>query len=516
MLRISHLFEASRCESSKSNMSSLQPACLIRSIPPSPESSQASSNPASPVNSLFSKSHNRFPSSVSSLASSPGMCGSTEAFGTAKTQLTEVKEEETYEREASLVEGDGYFPYFNDFHAAAAAATMDDSHLSLESHGYELAESVHTTSSIANRPSDNKSLRGISRISTRISSLSSRWKHKQPPISDAAAALERYAESLRSRANSATSALVSPAVSAKSGRQSLNTPSPARTTFEERLNEAGIPSIDVEKVNREYDDRAEPQARTPLLPPVMMDLPHIDKERVVNSPLESPSVADVSTSLSIHAPIGIRNDLLPSPLISAHPSMSSISRQLASSSRTHTTGDCTPIRIPISGDEWSSKLGHANFTIHPEPFLPEFCTRDSFDNFCSNWELARCNYGKHLARTGEHYGVTSSIYSLTEDKWDAINSLWKQHYDYLINNIEDDYGRPLTINPAEFLHRGDAVKIPGLQDREKFPDLGDEDIVGPMSVGPGLVQPGQTRDERFFSRRSILKLFHDLFSFRRS
>ncbi|EFQ98682.1 hypothetical protein MGYG_01702 [Nannizzia gypsea CBS 118893] len=515
MLRLSHLFEASNRREGEADAASpsSHPSYLTRPPPESPES-MSSSNPGSPVTSLFStRTHTRFPSSVSSLASSP-VTSSPDGFGGTKTQLTEVKEEPG-EREINYVEGDGYFPHFNDFHAAAAAAAYDDSHLSLDSHDFDQIDTLEAVDSFKKRRSDSKSLRQISRISTRFSSFSSKWKQAKPSsIADTVATRDRYEDSLRSRANSATSALASPAASLISARQSLYAPSPARTTFEERLNEAGVAGIDIEKANQQFDGEPERHARTPLLPPVMMDLPHIDKEQHIDSPLESPSIAPVAGPRDTDSPpITSIYDSMPatSPITSTHPSMSSISRQLAM-----TRLYSTRMAMSDSVDEWSCKLGHANFTIYPEPYIPEICDREALNNFRTNWELARCNYAKHLARTDEHYGSTSHIYQLTEEKWISVNNEWKNGYNHVIANLEDGNGNRLSLSPSEVLHCSqDAVKIPGLHDKNKFPELGDEDIVGPMSVGPGL-QHCRSGDDRILSKKSILKFLNGLFSLRKS
>ncbi|EFE43983.1 conserved hypothetical protein [Trichophyton verrucosum HKI 0517] len=537
MLRLSQLFEASnRRDGDAADIaapSSHPSSCLARPPPPpeSPESpeSMISSNPGSPVTSLFStRTHTRFPSSVSSLASSP-VTSSPDGFGGTKTQLTEVKEEPG-ERETGCVERDGYFlkskqdanvrglAHFNDFHAAAAAAAYDDSHLSLDSHDFDQIDTLDAVGAFKKRRSDSRSLRQISRISTRFSSLSSKWKQTKPSsIADTVATRDRYEDSLRSRANSATSALASPAASLISARQSLCAPSPARTTFEERLNEAGVAGLDIERANQQFDGEPERHVRTPLLPPVMMDLPHIDKDQHIDSPLESPSIAPVADSRDTDSPpITSISDVMPptspvSPITSAHPSMSSISRQLAMS-RLYSTR----MAMSDSVDEWSCKLGHANFTIYPEPYVPEICDREALNNFRANWELARCNYAKHLARTDEHYGSTSHIYKLTEEKWVSVNSQWKNGYNHVIANLEDGNGNRLSLSPSEMLHCSqDAVKIPGLHDKNKFPELGDEDIVGPMSVGPGL-QHCRSSDDRILSKKSILKFLNGLFSLRKS
>ncbi|EGD93826.1 hypothetical protein TESG_01358 [Trichophyton tonsurans CBS 112818] len=476
MLRLSQLFEASnRRDGDAADIaapSSHPSSCLARPPPPESPESMVSSNPGSPVTSLFStRTHTRFPSSVSSLASSP-VTSSPDGFGGTKTQLTEVKEEPG-ERESGCVERDGYFPHFNDFHAAAAAAAFDDSHLSLDSHDFDdQIDTLDAVGAFKKRRSDSKSLRQISRISTRFSSLSSKWKQQTKPssIADTVATRDRYEDSPRSRANSATSALASPAASLISARQSLCAPSPARTTFEERLNEAGVAGLDIERANQQFDGEPERHVRTPLLPPVMMDLPHIDRDQHIDSPLESPSIAPVADSRDTDSP-------------------------------------------PITS---ISDLGHANFTIYPEPYVPEICDREALNNFRANWELARCNYAKHLARTDEHYGSTSHIYKLTEEKWVSVNSQWKNSYNHVIANLEDGNGNRLSLSPSEVLHCSqDAVKIPGLHDKNKFPELGDEDIVGPMSVGPGL-QHCRSSDDRILSKKSILKFLNGLFSLRKS
>jgi hypothetical protein len=108
LLRMSYFFESSGRGSAETNMESPRISYPPSPTPQSPHS-VISSNPESPAVSLFSsRTHTRFSSSVSSLASSPGVGGSTEAFGTMKTPLTEVREESP-EREASLFGADNYF-----------------------------------------------------------------------------------------------------------------------------------------------------------------------------------------------------------------------------------------------------------------------------------------------------------------------------------------------------------------------------------------------------------------------
>ncbi|OAX78166.1 hypothetical protein ACJ72_07529 [Emergomyces africanus] len=510
MVRLSQLFEATRRESAEHSMESTQTPAYASSSPQSPPS-VTSSNPGSPAVSLFSaRTHNRFPSSTSSLASSPGLGSLTEGYSAMKTQLTDVKEE-PLERETNLVGGSPYFAHFNQVH------TDDGYPAVLESFEYDLSDDVvEQPSSPKKRKSDSSStatsFRGISRLSSRFTSMSSKWKHKQGV--DTTAVLEKHDDSLRSRANSATSTLVSPNVSSLSFRQGHNCPSPARTVFEERLYEAGVSSLDIDMANQQSIVEREPKPTTPLLPPLMMNLPNGENISPTQSPLQSPSVADV---IDYSLPTTTHNSLdasrptggLPSPALSMHTSQSSISRQLAAT-RTPHVPDASPVVMPDTDDEWSDKLGHANFTILPEPYIPTTRTLEAFEEHRNNWELARCNYAKHLIRISEHYGATSNIYRLTEKKWDSVEARWRENHDRLAATLEDSRGNPVSISKPD-IHVIDAIKIPRLDDKGKFPDRGDEDIVGPMSVAP-VLQQCSYHSGKTLRKRNFFKFFQDLFS----
>ncbi|EEH48402.1 uncharacterized protein PADG_04481 [Paracoccidioides brasiliensis Pb18] len=515
MFRLSHLFEATKCESTHSDMESTQTLPFAIPYPQSPQSI-ASSNSGSPAVSLFStRTHNRFPSSSSSLASSPGLGSLSEGFSTMKTHLTDVKEE-PLERETSPVGGCPYFRHFNKVHTGDHVGGGDD--LILGSHEYDLSDDVvEINGTPKKRKPENTqsaSFHGISRISTRFTSMSSKWKQKQRP--DTAAVLGKYDESLRSRANSATSMLVRPAVSSLSIQHSHNSSSPARAIFEDRLNEAGIPGLDIDKANRQSITEIQPKATTPLLPPMMMEFLKGDDISLTQSPLQSPSVADVTDTSH---PTTSHNSLdtsrpacLPSPPLSNQPSVSSISRQLAAA--IGQVPDISPVAMPEPNDAWSNKLGHANFTIRPEPYLPQTRTLEALESHTTNWSRARCNYAKHLIRIREHYGLTSNIYHLTEEKWDSVDAQWRETHDQLVAGLEDSKGNPVRMGNKPIImkhvHLVEAVKIPKL-DKEKFPDLGDEDIVGPMSVAPGPPQmsPGRTWKSK---NRTFFKFLRDLFS----
>jgi hypothetical protein len=175
--------------------------------------------------------------------------------------------------------------------------------------------------------------------------------------------------------------------------------------------------------------------------------------------------------------------------------------------RTVSGDGAPPVVLTHPGDEWAHKLGHANFTIQPEPYVLDTLTdAGSFLQFRADWDLARCNYAKHLVRTGEHYGATSKIYQLTEEKWQSIDNEWKQNYESMIANLPVSEGAALGLTVSN-IQPNDALKIPRLHDNDKFPELGDEDIVGPMSVGPAMYSPSRPKSEK---KRSFLKFIQDL------
>lgn len=173
------------------------------------------------------------------------------------------------------------------------------------------------------------------------------------------------------------------------------------------------------------------------------------------------------------------------------------------------SGEASPFTLSDPNDEWANKLGHANFTIQPEPYALESCDLESFQNFRAQWDLARCNFAKHLVRTGEHYGVTSNIYKLTEDKWESINQVWKHHHERILSELNSNNGDALGLTESH-IHPCEQVKIPRLHDNDKFPELGDQEIVGPMKIAPAIDISGSCRSRSV--KRDVLKFFQDLVS----
>jgi hypothetical protein len=358
-----------------------------------------------------------------------------------------------------------------------------------------LAEDIYNMDYFRQR-SESLSSRGLPRFGSTISSMSSRWKSKRSFDSDAS-----LMNNLRSRASSTSSAMRKTV--------SEDTRPPHRLSQEStRLSNRSLGVIDIEKANRvSMDDEAELGANpsTPLLPPMLTTCQTSAPDSGVASPLQSPSVADVSELNDFPAIPSTRSSTHRSPPLSSEPSMTSLNRARGATLRTISGEGVPPLVISEGDDEWASKLGHANFTIHPEPYIPETLDAFAFQRFRENWLLARCNYAKHLVRTGEHYGETSMIYQFTKDKLDSIETEWKQNFEAFAAN---DVRLVNTLSATEQdMTCSESIKVPHLYNNEKFPELGDEEIVGPMSVAPALQSPTRSRSPR---RRNVFQILHDL------
>jgi hypothetical protein len=259
-----------------------------------------------------------------------------------------------------------------------------------------------------------------------------------------------------------------PTSAPRESREELHddTPTPLAINVEK----ANAMEIDVDQVD------AERYASTPLLPPLMVNCRN--DEMPASSPLQSPTVADVVNSIAA-TPAG-------TPPVRAYPTPSLSSKPSIASFKGPRTGymvaasDIPPMMLADPNDKWANALGHANFTILPEPYAPEVCHAQSVRQLMDDWQQARNNYAKHQVRTAEHYGATSKYYLLTEQKWAEIDAEWKAYHD-LAKSHAVAIGQELeSTSPME---PEPLSKMPTLNDPKsqgKFPKLGDEDIVGPM------------------------------------
>jgi hypothetical protein len=416
---------------------------------------------------------------------------------------------------------------------APAQSSSDPSSLSsLPQASYHLNENDTTdirfsaTSSFKKQRSDDSPVSGVAnRIGNRFPSFSRKWKTKNganPKLS-----IITHPNTNRSRTNSASSQLVSPALSVISKHESLLCSSPVQAKSEESLNESGPAPISIEEANAHIEED-QAQATTPLLPPILMELSPL--EVPVQSPLQSPTVAETPSLPSSTTPSGTPKlpcqSCLPSPPLSTKPSVASI-RQRSRAGTVVPSSEIPPLQMlgECDDDEWSCTLGHANFTIYPEPYVPNIFDMETFRQLRENWEQARHSYAKHLARTGEHYGTTSKTYLLTEEKWASIDAEWKRNNTAMTETLENTAARSSggeaelsdSSCPSTVLKEPPTkVIVPRINDATgKFPDMGDEDIVGPMAVGPArattmqqLVEPAMLN--RSSKKRNFLRFISDI------
>ena len=342
-------------------------------------------------------------------------------------------------------------------------------------------------------------------VGKRLNSLSKKWRTRTGAGLKLSIDTVR-SDPVRSREGSAGSTVLSPAVSAVAQHESYLPPSPARSAFEENVQEAGVAPIDIERANSQPLAEEPPQARTPLLPPMMTALSS-QKHSPVQSPLQSPTIADgfffTDTSTPAETP---RMTSLPSPPLSTKPSNASL-RQRSRAGTMIPSADIPPMIIDSDGEDvWSVKLGHADFTISPEAYLPEVLSRETLEQFSQDCDQAKTNFAKHLARTGENAGTTSRVYKLTEQKWSEIDTEWRQFNAIILTAVKKtDLSQP-TSEPMLMpqIPSGDIVT-------GKFPVLGDEDIVGPMSVAPALKKfISNEHQARLVKKRNFFKFLSDL------
>jgi hypothetical protein len=385
---------------------------------------------------------------------------------------------------------------------------------------YDLADGFFSDGEFASSPRHRKRravespLTGLaSRFGTRFPSFSRKWRLRKG-VSAASMTADAQRDIVASRDASSRSSSIS-----NSAGQALDKtfdsqlpPTPTRSIFDKAEATSSTTAIDIEKANHDSGEREEGFATTPLLPPLMMDASANTKQVSMQSPLQSPSVAESSDPFSgtvtpIDAVTTPQLPGMPSPPLSTKPSISSFHRNTIMNRPGHLvpSSEIPPILIADPNDVWANDLGHANFTIYPEPYTPESFDLEACRQLRANWDLARCNYTKHLVRTGEHYGVTSKTYKLTEEKWASIDTTWRKNNEITISRTVDSGSAAFaTLKHTTF---GDSnssnimTKIPSLNDPRsegKFPQLGDEDIVGPMVQVTAQLQRTPSKKAKFF------------------
>jgi hypothetical protein len=359
---------------------------------------------------------------------------------------------------------------------------------------YDLTDSFWSDGDFSSNPQVKKRLAEGSpfasiatRLSNKLPSLPKRWKSRKS--NGQASTVDNLREavsihSAESRSPSFAGAIAQP-YDKHFGMQMP--PSPARSALDEDEENHNMFLIDIQEANK-YSSGWDGIATTPLLPPLLIPGSNTPWESPIQSPLQSPTVAELREPFStVNTPANTSTTPQikecstvgrpPTPPLSTHTSVSSFHRHKPG--HLVPSNEIPPIFIGDS-DEWANRLGHANFNIQPEPYLPEVFDLNACKQIRANWDLARCNFAKHLVRTGEHYGITSKTYRLTEEKWAEIDSRWRRYDEITISKTAEESG----VNAIKLSEAAAApMKIPSLNDPRsegKFPKLGDEDIVGPM------------------------------------
>lgn len=287
---------------------------------------------------------------------------------------------------------------------------------------------------------------------------------------------------------------------------------------EESMPESEVVPIYIDNLPRHEDlEEERGQATTPLLPPTMLIW---DKEESpIQSPLQSPSIAPTFVAQGRRSS-DKRLPYLPTPPLSSRPSLASMPKTRANTA----TQDIPALQqlsdLPDGLAMLAVQLGHADFTIYPEPYRPNIIDLDSYKQFRENWESARKQYAQHLARTIEHYGDTSKVYHLTEKKWNRIDREWKDSDTFLnralrpqLQRLSDDASTP--DSPVSLLEKPvSRIIVPQLDKDGKFPEIGDSDIIGPLSVGIAKVpelQRGNLTPPTSPRKRNLIKTLGGFF-----
>lgn len=516
----------------------------------------SSSDITSPVTPTFSaKGHYRFSSSTSSLdlppqlqetPVSPTQSTHPKTNSATKRQLPDVQEEEPMEPVQDTVDHYGLYSCLCDepceHHNSSDGMYLHGNFIGDYDIDYDmgfLSDGDGSSSPRYNKKSKTSSdspLSGLtSRIGARLPGMN-RWKSQSRrgnPMFSPANELSLESVVLSRAPSSRSSSMSAPSrqVPDRTNETSV-LPTPALSFYESTESVNRIPApIDIELANgdrRGSLERDRELATTPLLPPLLTSpLSQPPPE----SPLQSPTVAPSPTATEVHSPPPSIVSF-PRPSLSTKPSISSF--------RHGPNSPDLPLPLPSimqeHDDEWSDRLGHANFTITPQPYQPEAVNMEALRQMRSDWDAARCNYTKHLVRTGENYGETSKIYALTEAKWVETEKRWRSTHDDLMEQIVSLtksappstsgsrsrsrgrgrlrsssgsaalMGRPPTDDVFagmqwRRLEDGLPSAIPKILDADgKFPARGDEDIVGPMQRDEVMVraQSEERKGARFW------------------
>ncbi|KAL8653063.1 MAG: hypothetical protein Q9226_003998 [Calogaya cf. arnoldii] len=491
--------------------------------------SSVSSDYPSPTTPTSARVHSRFPSSTSSLASSPALRDSMDAFAVAKRPLTEVREEpQEPDEDYHMINAFANSPpgQDDDFFTRAMHASfpITEADIVPSPAHYDLTDEYTAEPDFEHHPSakrrraDDSPFAGFTqRLGTRMPSLSRKWRQRK--TMNMTISTQGFQER-PSRANSIRAPSLANSFVEIDDQDYPLPPTPALSTSGHDGGDSPVAPIDTRRANRQEEETdRDVQATTPLLPPILANLSTLTEETPYQSPLQSPSIADPGPISYPQTPVETPQlGSLPSPPLSTKPSISSMHRPRALSHTTlMPTADIPPLPLVSVPDPWADSLGHANFTIDPQPKLPQHFDVEACKQLRTDWEKARRNFARHMHRISEHYGATSRIHKLTEEKWAAIDTEWKRITDVCLSRTADNgYEVALSQSQSSVAEPAPVVTIPSLhgpKSEGKFPKLGDEDIVGPMEVvGSPLQQQQQQQPPRKSTKRSFFRFLQGVFT----
>jgi hypothetical protein len=499
----------------------------------SPTSYCTSDSSAPPTPTFSFRGHSRFPSSSSSLASlsTSSICEHSDVCGSAsKLAMPKLTEEPTEHDESNDGRNDSIHRIstkcmlilspWSDICPNIPSASLDNSTthnlvlrttgLLIESHVYDLESGffgdeyeIAPSRAVKRQKSVDWPVGGLSsRIGDRFPSFSSRWRHRKPGPTITTSGVPSSGSSRPS--SSRSSSLTSNNFPGFDQTEPLHVTPPLSAATDYSAPASPVDVSSPEQTELVYQDAL---ASTPLLPPMMNCL--WSDEDQVQSPLQSPTMADPNRTFSTISTLDSTPVLrgVTSPSLSSKPSVASFHR-----ARTATfplSSDIPLLFINDPTDEWSIKLGHANYSIHPEPYIPEVCNAKSLRQLVTDWELARTNFFRHKHRTIEHYGANSKTFKLTEQKWMEIDAQWRKNNDLATAEASRYSTDAIPITATE---PAPLTTMPTLDDPSsegKFPTLGDQDIVGPM------VQVA-ARPQALPRHGPVVKFFNNIFSRSRS
>ena len=355
-------------------------------------SGASSASASSPVTPTFSnRSHSRWPSSTSSLATTPDS-----PVNVTKSPLHDLVEDPA-EREDAFFDGSGESdeplcicdtPFCEHRRTVSQSAVLPRAAAEWAPDDSLTDVDLSTQGSVKRRKSGELAHdRSFARLSRHLPSLSRRWRDHQPTTSLSSPSVRSAPPSRSSsvRISSLQQSLAGQ-LEPRGAVTSPGTPveSQARDSVLTTRAQALYTPVDIKMPTVEDPIDREQLASTPLLPPMFTEHKHESRESI-QSPLQSPTVAEASGTFSYaNTPVGTPVlPGMPTPPLSSKPSVTSF--HMPRSGHVVPAAEIPSMTIAEEDDSWAAQLGHANFHITPEPWMPAICDSRSCKHLLEDW-----------------------------------------------------------------------------------------------------------------------------------